>query len=56
MKEVKVGDFTEVLDGAFGVHGIKKGDIIYIAGDVYVRELDEEGNPVQYVMYDERVQ
>ena len=32
-KVVEVGNFAEVLDGSYGEYGVKKGDIIYVAGD-----------------------
>ena len=35
-KIVEVGDFAEMLDGSFGEYGVKKGDIIYVAGDALV--------------------
>lgn len=41
VKEVKAGDFVEVLDGSYGVYGVKKGDIVYLAGDAFVR-VDED--------------
>lgn len=40
-KEVQVGQFAEVLDGGLGTYGVKKGDIVYLAGDSLVR-VDED--------------
>ena len=40
-KEVKAGDFVEVLDGSYGQYGVKKGDVVYLAGDAFVR-VDED--------------
>jgi hypothetical protein len=40
-KEVQVGQFAEVLDGTLGTYGVKKGDIVYLAGDSLVR-VDED--------------
>lgn len=40
-KEVVVGQFAEVLDGTLGTYGVKKGDIVYLAGDSLVR-VDED--------------
>lgn len=36
LKQVEVGDFVKVLDGSFGEYGVKKGDIIYLAGDALI--------------------
>lgn len=43
-KFAKVGDFAEVLDGSYGIYGVKKGDIIYLAGDATI-QTDAEKDP-----------
>lgn len=34
---LKTGTFCRVQDSAMAEHGVKKGDLVYIAGDGYVR-------------------
>lgn len=41
-KLVNVGDFAEVLDGSYGIYGVKKGDIIYLAGDATIQTSPED--------------
>lgn len=43
-KFAKVGDFAEVLDGSYGQYGVKKGDIVYLAGDAVI-QTDHEKDP-----------
>lgn len=33
VKQVEVGNFVKLLDGSFGEYGVKKGDVVYLAGD-----------------------
>lgn len=33
IKVIDVGMFAQVLDGSYGEYGVKKGDIVYVAGD-----------------------
>lgn len=41
-KLVEVGQFAEVLDGSYGEYGVKKGDIIYVAGDAITAVSDKD--------------
>lgn len=41
-KQVEVGDFVKLLDGSFGQYGVKKGDIIYVAGDAIVAVSEKD--------------
>ena len=40
-KVIEVGMFAEVLDGSFGEYGVKKGDLIYVAGDA-ITQVNEK--------------
>lgn len=42
VKIVKVGMFCTVQDSEFAQHGVKKGDVVYLAGDTFqpIREDD----------------
>lgn len=42
-KIVEVGDFAVVQDSSFAGYGVRKGDIIYVAGDSVVAV--DEGDP-----------
>ena len=37
MSEVKAGQFVIVQDGSYGQYGVKKNDVVYLAGDTLVR-------------------
>ena len=41
MKLIEVGQFCRVMDSTYVEHGIKKGDVIYVAGDSIV-SVDEK--------------
>lgn len=43
-KEVKPGLFVEVLDGSFGEYGVKKGDLVYVAGETTI-QTDAHNDP-----------
>ncbi|MDB4302037.1 hypothetical protein N9924_00570 [bacterium] len=42
MKEVNVGDFVTVKDSSFADYGVKKGDLIYLAGDAIVSRDEKD--------------
>lgn len=42
MKVIEVGQFAEVLDGSFGEYGVKKGDLIYVAGDAITQVSEKD--------------
>lgn len=46
MKLVEVGQFCRVQDSTYAEHGVKKGDIVYLAGDTYV--MVSEDDPYAY--------
>jgi len=41
MKTVEVGQFCRVMDSTYAEHGVKKNDVIYVAGDSIV-SVDEK--------------
>lgn len=41
VKEVKAGMFCRVQDSTFAEHGVKKNDVIYLAGDTFVRQTED---------------
>lgn len=43
-KEVKAGLFCEMMDGTFGQYGVKKGSLVYVAGDATI-QTDPENDP-----------
>lgn len=36
MSTIEVGQFCNVLDSSYAEYGVKKGDVVYIAGDTVV--------------------
>lgn len=42
VKVIEVGQFCRVLDSTYVEHGIKKGDVIYVAGDSVVSVDDKD--------------
>lgn len=41
-QKVEVGNFVTVLDGKFSENGIKKGALLYIAGDLLVATSEKD--------------
>ncbi len=44
-KFAEVGDFVTMKDSSFAVHGVQKGDLLYVAGDTVVSV--DESDPYQ---------
>lgn len=44
---VVVGDFAKINTSVLAVHGIKRNDIVYVAGDYYV-QTDKDKDPYKY--------
>lgn len=41
-QKVEVGNFVTVLDGKFSENGIKKGTLLYVAGDLVVSVTEKD--------------
>ena len=41
-KTVDVGDFVRLMDSSYAKDGIKKGDILYLAGDAIVSVTEKD--------------
>lgn len=55
-KQVEVGDFVKLLDGSFGKYGVKKGDIIYLAGDAIVAVSEKDPYALRRIFLGARVE